>query len=57
MTHPAHLRESALGRQVAVVGNFTLDAARALRDLAIARASDLFRGGVATAREAIASRA
>jgi len=32
VTHPAHLRESALGRQVAVVGNFTLDAARALRD-------------------------
>jgi phospholipid/cholesterol/gamma-HCH transport system permease protein len=32
VTHPALLRESALGRQVAVVGNFTLNAARALRD-------------------------
>lgn len=32
MTHPAPSRESALGRQVARVGGFALDAVRALRD-------------------------
>ena len=32
MTFPASLRDSAPGRQVSRVGNFTLDAARALRD-------------------------